>query len=241
MSHTLATVLLAPLLYWQGRRVRRRVPRLPEPDGQREGVTGNGAPLGLLVLGDSAAAGVGASDQHHALLGQVVGRLADRRCVLWTLLASTGATTASAREAVDSLQGRSYDVVVTSLGVNDVTSGGGSAAWRSGQAALRAQLRSQLGATHLVVCGLPPMHAFPALPQPLRWYLGARARQFDAELRRDVAAEPDCSFVGLDFSDDASLMATDGFHPGPGLYSLWGERVANTILGSLPGTNGSAE
>jgi hypothetical protein len=33
-----------------------------------------------------------------------------------------------------------------------------------------------------VLSGLPPMHRFPALPQPLRWYVGSRARDFNRVL-----------------------------------------------------------
>ena len=44
----------------------------------------------LLVLGDSAAAGVGADRQADALTGQIVKNLAGRFLVEWTLFARTG-------------------------------------------------------------------------------------------------------------------------------------------------------
>ncbi|MDH3952646.1 MAG: SGNH/GDSL hydrolase family protein, partial [Gammaproteobacteria bacterium] len=59
----------------QGIWTNLRVPTLPEPPGAREGSAGKGPPLKLLVVGDSAAAGVGVSRQDEALLGQVVSRL----------------------------------------------------------------------------------------------------------------------------------------------------------------------
>jgi hypothetical protein len=37
--------------------------------------------------------------------------------------------------------------------------------------------------------GLPPMHRFPALPQPLRWYIGSRARDFDRALAADPVSD----------------------------------------------------
>jgi serine protease Do len=54
MTHWLLTLLLGPLLLYQGRRVRRNIPLLPEPPGERTGVAGTGPPLHLLVTGDSA-------------------------------------------------------------------------------------------------------------------------------------------------------------------------------------------
>ncbi len=78
MKHLAATIALGPLLLLQGRHVRRVTPVLPEPPGPRQGRSGAGPALRLLILGDSAAAGVGASTQGEALSGQLVQTLARR-------------------------------------------------------------------------------------------------------------------------------------------------------------------
>ena len=73
-----AALPCAPLLLWQGRRVRRDTPKLPEAEGPRDGIAGAdrpGRPLRLLIVGDSSAAGVGASVQDEALAGRLVGRV----------------------------------------------------------------------------------------------------------------------------------------------------------------------
>jgi hypothetical protein len=64
-------LLLAPLLIWQGLHVRKHALVLPEPAGPRSGTLGSGAPLRLLILGDSSAAGVGVAHQSEALSGQL--------------------------------------------------------------------------------------------------------------------------------------------------------------------------
>lgn len=229
MTHLLLTLLLGPLLLYQGRRVRKNILLLPEPPGERTGTAGNGPPLRLLVTGDSAAAGVGAEHQQEALLGQLVDRLRQDFLVEFTLLAKTGGTTRSTLGALAKLKGQSFDAVVTSLGVNDVTAGVGLTRWREQQSALRTYLRESLGVQHIIVTGLPPVHGFPALPQPLRWYLGRRASEFDTVLQQDVAAEPDVHFVSLRFSQDVTLMAVDGFHPGPAIYTEWARRAADQL------------
>ena len=230
MRHLLATILLGPVLLWQGKAVRRQVPLLPEPPGERHGRRGGGPLLRLLVVGDSAAAGVGASHQDEALLGRLVQDLEPHVTVEWTLCARTGATTVSTLERLARLEGGPFDVAVVSLGVNDITAGLGLGAWLERQATLRRVLREDHGVSGLVVSGLPPVQRFPALPQPLRWYLGARAREFDRALRRAVADEPDVAFVGLDVTEDPAAMASDGFHPGPPVYREWGRRAAEAAL-----------
>ncbi len=229
MGYQLATFALGPLLYLQGKAVRRTVPRLPEPPGPRSGSVGSGPLLRLLVLGDSAAAGVGAAHQDEALSGRLVEALCAEFTVDWMLFARTGATTASTIKHLDKLDGGPFDVAVTSLGVNDVTSGIARDAWLRQQAELRRVVRERHGVDRWVVCGLPPMHGFPALPQPLRWYLGARATAFDRALADDLATRDDASFLNLRFTQDLSLMASDGFHPGPEVYREWGRRAARAV------------
>jgi len=185
--------------------------------------------LRLLVLGDSAAAGVGAAHQDEALLGRLVAVLSAKFTVEWNLFARTGATTASTLQLMQELDRGPFDVAVTSLGVNDVTAGVGRRVWLEQQAELRRILRSSFGVTWIVVCGLPPVHGFPALPQPLRWYLGARARGFDRDLERDVETEDGVVFLSLCFVEDPSLMAADGFHPGPEVFREWGRRAGLAV------------
>ena len=69
MIYYLAMVLLAPVLVAQGIYVKRVTPRLSEPEGVRFGVFGAGPKMKLLIVGDSAAVGVGAATQHQALSG----------------------------------------------------------------------------------------------------------------------------------------------------------------------------
>jgi len=221
--------LLGPLLLAQGHRVRRETPVLPEPAGPREGVAGEGTLLRLLILGDSAGAGVGAASQEQALMGRIVARLAPCYRVEWRLIARTGATTASTLRALGRLEPFTTDAVVTSLGVNDVTGDVGVKRFLALQAGLHATLREKFGARLIVVSGLPPMDRFPALPQPLRWYLGERARELDRALARALPDGRGAEHLPFDRELKGAHMATDGFHPGPPVYDAWGEAAARRI------------
>ncbi len=231
LRHALATLVLAPVLMAQGRHVRRTVPVLPEPEGPREGEAGGGLPLRLLILGDSAAAGVGAKTQDEALSGQLAVSLAPTFRLRWKLLAFTGATTADMLQRLPAEPAAQFDVVVTSLGVNDVTGRVSLAAWRGAQQELIGVLQARFGARHVLLSGLPPMHRFPALPQPLRWYVGSRARDFNRALASVAASRPGCEFLALGHEMmDVSAMAGDGFHPGPPIYTLWAREATRRIV-----------
>lgn len=230
LRHTVATLALGPVLLAQGKRVRRTVPTLPEPAGEREGLLGSGPELRLLILGDSAAAGVGSDTQEAALSGQLAVSLAPTFRLHWKLLAFTGATTRDILRRLGRAPPAAYDAVVTSLGVNDVTGRRSLDSWRRQQLELIDLLRARLGATHIVLSALPPMHRFPALPQPLRWYVGGRARDFNRVLAGIARERPGCDYLELEHGAmDVSAMASDGFHPGPPLYQLWGREAAACI------------
>lgn len=230
LRHAVATLALGPVLLAQGRRVRREVPTLPEPVGARAGVLGTGPDLRLLIVGDSAAVGVGARTQQEALSGQLAVALAPTFTLHWRLLAFTGATTADLLDRLRTEAASACDVVLTSLGVNDVTGRRSLAGWQRQQETLIDLLRARFVAPHILLSGLPPMHRFPALPQPLRWYIGRRARDFDRVLANVAASRPGCEFLGLGHEMmDASAMASDGFHPGPPIYAAWAREAARRI------------
>lgn len=228
-AHLLATVALGPVLLLQGRRVRQRTPRLPEAAGPRTGQVGAGPLLRLLILGDSAAAGVGCDHQDEALCGHLVRQLATDHTVHWQLEARTGRTTADTLAHLRTLAPQPADAVLVSLGVNDVTAGLHTATWLAQQADLVAQLRARCGSPQIWLTAVPPMGHFPALPQPLRGYLGAQARRFNTALARWARTQPDVAVLDPALPLDLALMASDGFHPGPAAHRAWALAAADTI------------
>ncbi|WP_218892054.1 SGNH/GDSL hydrolase family protein [Granulicella arctica] len=213
--------------------MRRTVIRLPEPAGERNGSVGepSGQPLRLLFVGDSSAAGVGVEEQRFALAPQVASKLAALRgsAVRWQLIAKTGATTASAMELLDRTPAQQSDVLVFSLGTNDVTRQRSPENFLRDYRRLVHRLQKETGAKSVVISGLPPLHILPAAPQPLRWYLGQYARRLDRDLRRWVASSPTFGFVCLQWAAAPEHMAIDRYHPGAGQYLSWAQRIAECV------------
>lgn len=227
-----ARLALGPVLLHQGRAVRRTALRLPEAAGPRQGLAGAGATaLRLLVVGDSSAAGVGLPHQSQALAQPLAQALAERLggAVGWQLVAESGV---DARGASRLLAGRDIgpaDVVVTVLGVNDVTAQRSGRDYVAAMADLWSQVRRRTGARWAVLSGLPPMQFLTAVPQPLRWYLGRYAAGLDRALSA-WAAGAGLGHCPLQWAEDPALLAPDGFHPGSALYPLWAQRLADLIV-----------
>ncbi|MCG8668687.1 MAG: SGNH/GDSL hydrolase family protein, partial [Pseudomonadales bacterium] len=102
--------------------MRKKIVKLPEAEGDRVGESGSGPLFKLLIVGDSAAAGVGVSQQEQALLGKLTNQLSDRYRLAWHLEAKTGNTTDETLTQIEALPNQTFDLVVISTGVNDVTS-----------------------------------------------------------------------------------------------------------------------
>lgn len=223
-------LLLGPVLLMQGRAVRRDILRLPEPDGPRSGITGKGDGLKLLIFGDSSAAGVGCAQQSEALAGCLVGHLSTHFVVDWTLHARTGWTTREAEAELSALDGQSFDIAICCLGVNDITTETGIGPWLESYHRVCEHLRVRLCVSHIFVSGLPPMGRFPALPQPLRWYMGMQKARHEAALARWSGERPSVTRVPIDLDMQTSDMAGDGFHPGPRVYAAWSGILADEVV-----------
>lgn len=226
--------LLFPYLAIQGARLRRTALDLPEPPGPREGETGQGPLIRMLITGDSSAAGVGTASQDEALSGQTMRQLAPDYRVQWKLVARTGATTPQAIKRLKALPAERFDIAVTALGVNDITRGLSMQAWLKHQRELFALLEDKFGVQRIVVSGLPPVHQFPLLPPTLGWILGRQALRYDAGLRELVEQRPSYHYETLDLPLGPQNMAQDGFHPGPKVYAEWGKRVADAVRSGHP-------
>lgn len=101
--------------------------------------------------------------------------------------------------------------------------------WVARQHRLIGLLREKYAVKQVVLSPLPPMHLFPALPQPLRWYLGLRASAFNTGLAELAERIDHCTLLTTRLAPVNGSMARDGFHPGPAIYSQWADDVAAVI------------
>jgi lysophospholipase L1-like esterase len=227
MSLTLK-LALSPLLAWQAVRTRKRIPKLPEAEGRRQGAVGEGRVVRLLVAGDSSAAGVGVALQSQALAAPLARRLAERwSCrVEWQLLARSGLNTSQTLNLMRAACARA-DVAVVVSGVNDVVEQISSQRAVHARASLLAWLRHHGGVQHVAFLPLPPVHRFHGLPQPLRWMAGADAQRHNTALRDWIAgAGEGVSLVDLALPVNRGMLAHDGFHPGEKAYRYIAQAVA---------------
>ena len=223
---------LFPFVLPQAIRLRQNAPRFPGAGGPKKGTAGAGAPLDLLAVGDSIIAGVGAADLSRALVGQTAAQLAHRlECRIdWTARGSIGADSNKVlHRLVPRLPDSEADIIILSVGVNDVTGLSPVSRWQRNLNDLLAALHHHSPGAVIAVAGIPPLEGFPLLPQPLRALFGLRGKTFDRAARKMVSRKPWAVYVPLDFDPTPDRFSADGYHPSEASYSLFGQLMAERI------------
>ncbi len=172
--------MLFPLVIPQTLRVRRTAPRFAGASGANAGVCGTDAPqLRILAIGDSIVAGVGAGTMDGALAGATAAALSHRlaRTVAWRANGKIGAGVDKVRlQLLPAVPVESYDAVVVSVGVNDITGLYRSGRWADALGGFLDALRQRFPQATILLAGIPPLEGFPLLPFPLRWLFGLRGK-----------------------------------------------------------------
>lgn len=223
---------LFPLTLPQAILLRRSAPRLQAAEGPTTGSAGEGRELQLLGIGDSIVAGVGAGRSDNALAGATAAALARQLGVRisWQSLGRIGATTEKIQQRlIPQLPEKAADLVVVSAGVNDLTALHRSGRFARNLGTLLDTLRHYSPRSVIAVAGIPPLHAFPALPEPLRRVFALRGRTFDQIIARETRARERTIHIRLDFEPTPEGFSSDGFHPSAETYTQFGDLTATAV------------
>lgn len=218
-------VLHGPRILAQKRRLDREVERLPDAELPWEGKLEGPAPLRLLVVGDSTAAGTGAATQDEALPGSLARELHARtgRGILWRAVGGNGVDTGEFNELhlTDALA-RPADLVFVTLGANDALHARSAHAFARDLRTLLETLSDRLPEARILMSNLPVFARFELLPEPTRTTLYRHSRNLERAAARVIGRDGRWMITeqlpppyGPDF------FARDRFHPSASGYADW--------------------
>jgi lysophospholipase L1-like esterase len=235
VKNTLARIgfwLMLPIAAIQGLRLRRTALRLPAAEGDRSGVCGQGKALHLLALGDSIIAGVGTGTVAQSLPVQFAMALAKTLdcSVHWRLEGANGADISYLLKHLRQMGAKhKADVVLISIGVNDVTGLSSKRHWKTGVIALTKALKTTWPQAKIIFMGLPPMAKFPLPPQPLSFVLGLRAANLDAITASLVENQLNVHHIPTEIDLLHHDFCEDGFHPSAQACTFWAKGLAQRL------------
>lgn len=225
------------LLAAQAKLARRAIGVPTEQAPRAAGSYGRGRrgdkPLHLVMIGDSAAAGLGCASADQtpgALLAGGIARDLRRRVDL-EVVAVSGARSADLDVQVARALRRPIDAAVIIVGANDVTH---RIPIASGARDLGRAVRTLRSAGAVVIVGTcPDLGSVKPVMQPLRtiaahWSRRLAAAQTVATVGEDGIAVSLGDLLGRDFQEQPHLWSADRFHPSPEGY----RRVVDVLLPS---------
>lgn len=227
--------LLLPIYVTVGPLVRARTLRMAPAFGPTRGsVPGAGKPIRLLVLGDSAVAGVGVPRTRQALPTRIAVEMAERtgRPVVYSAYGNNSAVARDLRDyVVPNLPEEAFTHIVVVVGANDAKNFHSGARWRRDFGSLLYALRARYPDADVVWSRLFEFRKLPAIPAPLGWFLDLR-RSIICRIADELCLERGAhASPFMNVTHDAGL-SLDGFHPSALGCRAWGMHLA-TFLVSL--------
>jgi lysophospholipase L1-like esterase len=179
-----------------------------------------------LILGDSTAAGVG-GEYEQGIARATTRELERTQQVTMHNVAVSGARIKDVLE--DQLPRAAHvrpDLVLLSVGANDVTHLTSVRSMRSNLREIVRRLRATNPDVAIVITGSPDMGSPPRVPRLLRGIASWRTKQvnrmFTAEAKAlGLTFAPIAAETGPLFRKDRSLFAADRFHPNERGYATW--------------------
>ena len=234
---------MMPIVFYQGNKIRKEFPRLPEasePQGESGSAYQN--TMTVIGIGESTMACVGIDKHENGFIGHFSRNLSDllQRKINWKVYAKSGYTAEMTRnELLPQVSEKTVDLFIISLGGNDTFQLNSPKKWSEDIIKLIKELRENHPATPLLFTTMPPIHTFPAFTGSIRFVLGNLVRihgealekvaqsvegvYYDSrkiELKEWLAKLPD---------KNKSDFYSDGVHPSQLTFEIWGKEMAELI------------
>lgn len=239
----LVALPLLPVMYFQGKRVRKSVPKLPEAK-EPNGVVKNGdRTLNMLAIGESTIAGVGVTTHAEGFTGTLAKALAKQlhQSIEWKVYAKSGYTAKMVNEKLlHFIKEDNVDLIVIGLGGNNAFTLGTPKAWRRDINNLIGLLQNKYKEAPIVFINMPPIKSFPAFTSLIRFILGNLVEILGQELSKVVRNYQNVYYYSRvitlqDWIKRLKLNAhpddffSDGVHPSKLTYQVWAKDVATYI------------
>ena len=224
---------LLPVCWLQLKLTQRRLPKIKAPMvpvAWGDNASALGAGRRVLGLGDQVIVPKDGADSGQGIMvycGESLMRQSDD--VNWQVAKQPGATASDALATCRGIDDLNVDLVLISIGVNDVSALTSLMRWQASIFDLISLIR-QKGRAKIVFLGLPPMARFEPLPQPLRAVCGIRARLLDAVLKRSVSGLSFAAHLDFEAGAPAGTLTDDGYHLTAQVQKALGERAASLGL-----------
>ncbi len=244
------SVPLLPFLYFQGKNIRKKVPKLPEAKEPKGFINGHfNKTLNILSIGESTIAGVGVDYHKNGFTGSLSNTLSInlKRNINWRVYARSGYTVDQVcKKIIPKIEETSTDIIVIGMGGNDAFTLNSPKKWANSIENLINLLQNRFPGTPLFFTNMPPIKEFPAFTKPIKFVIGNLVEILGERLQ-DVTQDRKNVFYYNEVitlkkwsikhslsNNNSKIYFSDGVHPSELTYKVWGEEMGNFITKKIP-------
>lgn len=238
---------LLPILYVQAKKIRKKVPKLPEakhPKGTYK-ATSNKV-INIVALGESTFAGVGVQEHKDGFIGALAEELSiqNKLSVNWSVYAKSGFTTTMIHNKIlPKVKEDNIDIILIGVGGNDAFTLNNPYQWKKDICKLLASLQVKFPNSIIYFTNMPPIKEFPAFTKTIKFVIGNLVEILGSELKKirknyknvyynDEVIKLSAWKKRYKIEGDAGTFFSDGVHPSEITYRTWGKDMATFISNS---------
>ena len=241
------SIPLLPIIYFQGKKVKKEIQFLPEAKDPEGSVNVNSyQTLKVLFIGESSFAGVGSDYHKNSFAGYFSRELsAAFRCnVDWKVYAKTGYNVEKVQQRIiPKIIQTECDLLVIGIGANDSFEFTQPKKWVENIQLLIDSLRNKFPETPISFTQLPTIEAFPALTKAMQFVLGNHKDLLAQYLYSQTSKNKNIYFPTnkvdiqkciklLNDHQTISVFFIDGIHPSELTYKMWATESVQFLLDS---------
>ncbi|MEM9078524.1 MAG: SGNH/GDSL hydrolase family protein [Bacteroidota bacterium] len=249
LAGALISIPLLPLMYYQGKRIRSKVPQLPEAKGIEGEYLQNGSSsnlLNVISIGESTIAGVGVETHEEGFTGTFAKEISRlfHIGVKWKVYARSGYTARRVEQKIiPKIKEKQVDLIVVGLGGNDAFTLNRPSKWKNEVRGLIASLQAKFPEAIIVFCNMPPIKEFPAFTPLIKFTIGNLVEILGEELQKVVSEFKDVYYFGDKVTLEGWMekfqlnvkkedFFSDGVHPSKLTYQTWAKDIASRTYGT---------
>ena len=247
IKYTLGLILtlpLLPLIYFQGKKVKATVPRIPEAQGIK-GISSVSSEksLQMLTIGDSTMASVGIKTHQEGFTGALANELAAKlkTNINWKVYAKNGYNAKEVKEKIINLiTEKSIDFIVIGIGGNDAFELNTPKRWNKDVRGLIKTVKLRFIDVPIIFVNMPALKELPAFTSLLRFTIGNLVSILGKELEKIVKDFENVYYYTKNVDSEELLKRyklkvnpddffSDGIHPSKTTYKIWAKDFSDFI------------
>lgn len=245
--HLLRSIPLLPIIYFQGKKLKKELRFLPEAKDPEGSITnGFDKNLNVLFIGESSFAGVGSDFHKNSFAGYFSSELSDafQSNIDWKVYAKTGYNVEKIQHRiVPKITETECDLLVLGIGANDSFELTLPKKWKKNIQLLIDSLRSKFPDSPILFVQLPTIEAFPALTKEMQLVLGNHKDLLVEYLHQKTLENKNIHFTTekvdiqkwmrqLNKNQTITDFFSDGIHPSELTYKLWAKESVQFLIDS---------